>query len=245
MPSTNIVALGVAGGLAIGFLAGAHARSRGAVLPDGSISTFEAVREATGWVRPGGDHGCVPAEIAPGVFNAHYHDIDSADKLRAVAPRARLVINTAPAQCPRVDYGLAVAVLDIPLEDDPDERKWFDAGKPTQSSCKTVGLPLTKRCSGNARQHFEKACDAIDATLAAGGGVVIHCHASLSRSAAFALAWLMRSRAIGVVEAVRAMRPLWEATWPCDRFVHQLIDYERELRAPSAVRAWLLAHPVA
>jgi hypothetical protein len=217
----------------------------GSVLPDGSISTFEAVREATGWVRPGGDHGCAPAEIAPGVFNSHYHDIDSVEKLRAVAPRARLVINTAPAQCPLLDYGPAVTVLDIPLEDDPDERKRFDAGKPTQSGCATARLPLTKRCAGNARQYFDTACNAIDATLAAGGHVVVHCHASLSRSAVFVLAWLMRSRKISLVEAVRVMRPRWEATWPCDRFVHQLIDYERELRAPRAVRAWLRAHPVA
>lgn len=244
MPS-SAVGLALAGGIALGYLAHAQARSSGAMLPDTSISTFEAVREATGWVRPVGDHGCPPAQVAPGVYNAHYHDIDTATKLCAVAPRTRLVVNTAPAQCLRVDYGPDVTVLDIPLEDDPDPRKWFDQGKQTQSNCATDGLPLTLRCAGNARQHFDTACDAVDATLAAGGEVVIHCHASLSRSAAFVLAWLMRSRGIGVVEAVRVMKPHWDATWPCDRFVHQLIDYERELRAPAAVRAWLRAHPVA
>jgi len=31
-------------------------------------STFEAVREATGLVRPPGSHGCKPVEILPGLW---------------------------------------------------------------------------------------------------------------------------------------------------------------------------------
>jgi hypothetical protein len=45
------------------------------------MSTFEAVREVTGWVRPKGGHGCTPTEVFAGVFTAHYHDIDTRVKL--------------------------------------------------------------------------------------------------------------------------------------------------------------------
>jgi len=36
------------------------------------LPPFQAFREATGWPRPGGDHGCKPTEILPGLWTAHY-----------------------------------------------------------------------------------------------------------------------------------------------------------------------------
>lgn len=48
-------------------------------------SAFEDVREATGWVRPSGKHGCAAAEVFPGIWTAHYHDVDSLKKLNSVA----------------------------------------------------------------------------------------------------------------------------------------------------------------
>lgn len=44
------------------------------------LTTFEEVREITGWVRPGHDHGCKPVEVIPGLWTAHYNDIDSIEK---------------------------------------------------------------------------------------------------------------------------------------------------------------------
>jgi hypothetical protein len=184
------------------------------------VSTFEAVRTITTWVRPGHDHGCAPTEVVPGVWNAHYHDIDTASKLAAVAPRVTLVVNTAPCQCAARagSFGEGVAVLTVDLEDDPNERKTFDNGKlPAASACRQDGLPLTKRCAGNARQDFERVCDAIDATLASGGQVLVHCMASLSRSPCFLLAYLMRSRGLSLLDATVLLKSRWDATWPCDR----------------------------
>ena len=43
--------------------------------------TFKKFRKITGWVRPPGSHGCSPTEIVPGLWTAHYHDIDSQEKL--------------------------------------------------------------------------------------------------------------------------------------------------------------------
>ena len=47
------------------------------------MTTFESFRALTGWKRPGRDHGCAPTQIVPGVWTAHYHDIDSIEKLKA------------------------------------------------------------------------------------------------------------------------------------------------------------------
>jgi hypothetical protein len=125
----------------------------------------------------------------------------------------------------------------------------------------------------------------VDATIAGGGHALIHCHASLSRSVAFILAYLMRSRGLSLLGAAQLMcaspnaravppqptssrpsgparmqgrwaqpnprpnprpnplptyyptnlvrrKPKWDALWPCDRFVDQLIVYEAS--APTA-----------
>ena len=200
------------------------------------MTTFEAARTLTGWQRPGRDHGCKPCEIVPGVWTAHYHDIDSKEKLRA-ATRSNpitLVVNTAPCQCESRDgfYGPRVTVMAVDLEDDPDERKYFDQGKPTQSACTNPDLPITRRVAGDAMKDFDACIAAIEAHLAAGGHCLVHCHASLSRSAAFLLAYLMKSKGMSLLNAIRHMKLRWDATWPCDRFVLQLIEYEHHLAKP-------------
>ena len=62
-------------------------RFLGRALPPQKLSTFETLREVTGWVRPKHDHGCKPCTIVSGVWTAHYHDIDSKEKLAKVAPK--------------------------------------------------------------------------------------------------------------------------------------------------------------
>ena len=89
-----------------------------------SDERFKAVRVATGFVRPTGHHGCPPVEVIPGLFNAEYHHIDSAEKLVAISPNIKLVVNTATVQCPPVQYRDGVTLLLVEgLNDDPDPRK--------------------------------------------------------------------------------------------------------------------------
>jgi hypothetical protein len=89
-----------------------------------SDARFKAVREATGFVRPGHKHGCTPIEIIPGIYNAEYHHIDSEEKLSAINPNIKLVVNTATVQCPPVHYKDGVSLLLVEgLNDDPDPRK--------------------------------------------------------------------------------------------------------------------------
>ena len=39
----------------------------------------------------------------------------------------------------------------------------------------------------------------------------------------------MKSRGWTLLEAGEFVKRRWDATWPCDRFVLQLMEYEREL----------------
>ena len=169
------------------------------------MTSFAAFREFTSWKRPGRDHGCKPIEIVPGLWTAHYHDIDSAEKLKAATNGApiKLVVNSALCQCDSRDgfYGPGVKVMEIVLEDDPDPRKYFDQGKQCTSNCTDKTVPLANRFPGEAIEDFDAVSKAVDATLANGDHALIHCHASLSRSVAFILAYLMRSRGLSLLAA--------------------------------------------
>jgi len=200
------------------------------------MTTFAAFREYTGWKRPGKNHGCKPTEILPGLWTAHFHDIDSIEKLKKATDNApiRLVVNSALCQCEARQnfWGPDIQVMEVALEDDPDPRKQFDQGKPTTSNCTDVDIPLVNRFAGDAVNDFDRVSQAIESTIASGGHALVHCHASLSRSVAFILAHLMRTRKISLLEAAKLMKPKWDAVWPCDRFVDQLITYEGMLTKP-------------
>jgi len=200
-------------------------------------TSFEAFREYTGWKRPGHDHGCPPVEVVPGVWTAHYHDIDTQEKLFAATKGApiKMVVNSALSQCAcRTGfYGPDVIVMEVDLEDDPNERKYFDQGKPSTSTVADKSVPLKLRCAGDAKKDFTPVSVAIEAVLASGGHVLIHCMASLSRSPAFVLSHIMRTRNLTLLEAAHVMKPKWDAVWPCDRFTFQLIEYEAELAKPN------------
>ena len=95
------------------------------------------------------------------------------------------------------------------------------------------GFP-PEECAGDAKKDFDRVHALIEETRAAGGATLVHCLASLSRSVAFILAYLMKSRGMTAVEAAAFMKPKWDATWPADTFVEQLIEYEAELNASEA-----------
>ncbi len=53
--------------------------------------------------------------------------------------------------------------------------------------------------------------------------------ASLSRSVVFVLAYIMKEKGCSAAEAVAIMKPKWDATWPNDTFVQQLLEYEDDI----------------
>ena len=199
-------------------------------------TTFEVFREeVTGWIRPGHHHGCKPVEVVPGLWTAHYDDIDSKEKLEAISNNITLVVNSAVCQCPARTgfFGPAVRVLEVDIEDDPDERKKFDQGKEAwHSKCRDPSIALKKRCSGDMLEFFDPVADEIQAVLRSGKHVLVHCKASLSRSPALIIAYLMKYHSLSLKEAGKLLKSKFDATWPCDRFSYDLVEYERLLAKP-------------
>merc|ERR1711924_26525 len=99
-----------------------------------------------------------------------------------------------------------------------------------QSACTDPEVEPTKRCAGSLLEHFDPISAEISKTVASGGHVMVHCHASISRSAALIIAYLVKAHAKSVAQAVLYMKRAWAATWPCDRFVFELIAYEAQLK---------------
>jgi hypothetical protein len=199
------------------------------------MTTLESFRAATGYVRPPAGHGCPPVELLPGLWTAHFHDVDTPEQLRAVAPPVTVVVNAGTDKCHTVDYGEGIQTVTIDgLLDDPDPLKKVDAmpDGPEKDAARAALPDFPKdECAGDAKKDFERVNDLIDGAIAEGGACLVHCHASLSRSVVFLLAYLMKTEGISAVGAVHRMKPKWDATWPNDTFVAQLIRYEAELAA--------------
>ena len=68
-------------------------------------------------------------------------------------------------------------------------------------------------------------CDA----LKAGGSVLIHCNAGVSRSATLALSYMMRFHRLKLAEALTQVRSIRPSVRPNDGFYEQLEAYERAL----------------
>ena len=89
------------------------------------MSSISEIRALTGAIRPSGNHGCQPAELLPGLWAANYKDVDTTEKLAAVAP-VSLVVNAGTDVCQTKtgSYGDGISVLRVEdLNDDPEARK--------------------------------------------------------------------------------------------------------------------------
>jgi protein-tyrosine phosphatase/predicted heme/steroid binding protein len=181
---------------------------------------FTRVRAITSYTRPQGNHGCKLTEIVPGLWTAHFQDINQPDcftKLPILPPMG-LVVNSAVAygQCPTysgfyIPKG-EIRVLPIDLFDDPKEAD-----------------PHSH--AGNAKQYFPLVNQQIRETIAGGKSVLVHCMASLSRSICFLIAYLMDEHKMPLESATAFIKAKWDATYPNDSYVFQLIEYQAELES--------------
>ena len=108
----------------------------------------------------------------------------------------------------------------------------LDAGKEVQSKCNLSDVAELHRCAGNAKKYFSSVSAKIHSIISEDGGdVLVHCHASISRSAVFILAYMLEYGGYNksLPSAVAHMKSKWDATWPCDRFVMDLIELEESL----------------
>ena len=88
--------------------------------------------------------------------------------------------------------------------------------------------------SEDAARFFDETSDLIDAYLADGKKILIHCAAGISRSPTILAAYLMRSRGMSCDEALEFIRRARPIVDPNLGFVIQLCAYEARLKQRSA-----------
>ncbi|KAK3926674.1 Dual specificity protein phosphatase 10 [Frankliniella fusca] len=92
-------------------------------------------------------------------------------------------------------------------------------------------LPARDCWQQSLRDHFHDAFNFIEEARSRGGVVLLHCQAGVSRSAAVAIAYLMRARGLSMAEAykeVKAVRPIIS---PNLNFMGQLLELEQSLQS--------------
>ncbi|KAK3239653.1 hypothetical protein CYMTET_28577 [Cymbomonas tetramitiformis] len=92
-----------------------------------------------------------------------------------------------------------------------------------------VPVDIAEKPAGNALVQIPMVFEAIDAAKTSGSAALVHCVASISRSPVFVIAYVMREKGLSAVEATKFVAERWDATWPNDSFVGQLLVYENEL----------------
>ncbi|WOO78923.1 Dual specificity protein phosphatase PPS1 [Vanrija pseudolonga] len=132
------------------------------------------------------------------------------------------------------------SLLDVPSEHDPMHGY---IGANTLASEARAGriqvLDLADvRDDGNdpLRPVIARACEWMEQARAAGGSVLVHCRVGVSRSASIVMAYLMKYRRMGLMDAylVTRARRLNVLIQPNLRFFHELFGWEAELARTEA-----------
>ena len=92
--------------------------------------------------------------------------------------------------------------------------------------------------------YFNAAFVFIEEALDAKHGVLIHCGAGTSRSAALCAAYLMRKQRVGAKAALEQLLALRSSVCPNEGFWQQLCAFERELGLPPAQQSDVRKPPV-
>ncbi|KAL4425354.1 hypothetical protein ABPG75_009370 [Micractinium tetrahymenae] len=100
-----------------------------------------------------------------------------------------------------------------------------------------LALPLFDDPDADLAPHIEAANAFISAARARGAGVLVHCYAGQSRSAALVMAFLMASQGLGMMEAWAATRAARPCAQPNAGFLRQLARYSKSLSCGAAAAA--------
>ena len=83
----------------------------------------------------------------------------------------------------------------------------------------------------NLKQFFEQAFEFVELAKSSGSGVLIHCHAGVSRSPTIAVAYLMKYSPMAMSEAYRFVKTRRSIISPNLNFMGQLYEYEQGLKS--------------
>ncbi|KAG5278933.1 hypothetical protein AALO_G00104330 [Alosa alosa] len=90
-------------------------------------------------------------------------------------------------------------------------------------------IPVEDSHTADISSHFQEAFDFIDRVKQAGGKVLVHCEAGISRSPTICMAYLMRSRRLRLEEAFDIIRQQRAIISPNFSFMGQLLQFEAEV----------------
>jgi len=91
-------------------------------------------------------------------------------------------------------------------------------------------LPIADSGTQNIRQYFEEAFGYIEKCRVGGGRVLLHCEAGISRSPTIAIAYTMKLKQLGLVDAYQIVKEQRRIISPNLNFMGQLLEFEEVLK---------------
>ncbi|XP_077205800.1 dual specificity protein phosphatase 5 [Paroedura picta] len=90
-------------------------------------------------------------------------------------------------------------------------------------------IPVEDNHTADISSHFQEAIDFIDRIRRAGGKILVHCEAGISRSPTICMAYLMKMRKFRLEEAFDYIKQRRSLISPNFGFMGQLLQYESEI----------------
>uniref|UniRef100_A0A8C8RKQ9 Dual specificity protein phosphatase n=1 Tax=Pelusios castaneus TaxID=367368 RepID=A0A8C8RKQ9_9SAUR len=90
-------------------------------------------------------------------------------------------------------------------------------------------IPVEDSHMADISSHFEEAIDFIDCVRRAGGKILVHCEAGISRSPTICMAYLMKTKKFRLEEAFDYIKQRRSLISPNFGFMGQLLQYESEI----------------
>jgi protein-tyrosine phosphatase len=91
-------------------------------------------------------------------------------------------------------------------------------------------IPIKDLSTSNVLIHLHYACEYIEQALASGSAVLVHCQRGVSRSASVVIAYIMKSRRMPLIEAIKFVCKRRSCVRPNEGFVQQLVEFEASLQ---------------
>ena len=94
---------------------------------------------------------------------------------------------------------------------------------------KYFNIPILDSDKEDIKKYFESSYKYIDEAIQNKGNVLVHCHAGVSRSSSFVIAYIMKSQKKKYDEVLDLVKSKRNKINPNPGFIQQLKEYEKEL----------------